>query len=155
MISGVLVGLLAAASVAVVHAQAEATVDPGGQIVVLRRGAPAPWEGLLIAQDDLVRWRLEIESLRFRLDAETRRAAAELETRVSLWEARVEAEADRRVLVEGLWQDRSTQLATDLAQAQGAVERAARREWWEHPALWLVVGLVVGAAVVVVAVVSG
>ena len=122
---------------------------PGtGQIVALRLRQPAPFAGLLIEQEDLVRWRLEIDSLRYRLDATAERAAAQLQVHTELATARLSAEGERRDLLTLLWSDRASELRVALEEA---TERAIR-EVWEHPVLWLAVGLAVGAAGVAIAV---
>ncbi|HEY5658350.1 MAG TPA: hypothetical protein VIY27_11240 [Myxococcota bacterium] len=118
-----------------------------GEIVALRLRQPAPFAGLLIEQEDLVRWRLEIDSLRFRLDAITERAARELVVHQELAAAQLDAERARRELVQRLWTERATELRSALDEA---LERA-QREVWEHPVIWLCVGLAVGAGGVAIA----
>lgn len=132
-------------------AEAAAEATPGtGRIVALRLRQPAPFAGLLIEQDDLVRWRLEIEGLRFQLDAERRRAEAEEAVHQRLFDARLTAAGERLELVQTLWQSRATELRQSL---DDALQRA-QREVWEHPVLWLAIGLALGVIGTVVAVVA-
>jgi hypothetical protein len=148
----VVVALLLALVAAPARAQdPEEDAPAEGQIVALRLRQPAPFAGLLLEQEDLVRWRLEIESLRYRLTADHERAAAELQVHLDLGEQRLVAERARRALVEELW----TQRAAELRGALDEALRRAERGPWEQPVLWLVIGLAVGAAAVAVAIAVG
>jgi hypothetical protein len=125
---------------------AETGSDPGeGEIASLGRGQRAPFAGLLIAQEDLVRWRLEIERLRFRLrvDLDALRARHVVETRLA--EGRVEAADDRTELHDQLWEEQASGLAAELLE-----ERVTH--WYEHPILWYVLGVATVVAVAVAAV---
>lgn len=109
-------------------------------IVALRTRQPAPFAGLLIRQDDLVRWRLEIEGLRYRLSAETARHAEELAIRERLSAARLSAASERTELVESLWRARGVELTQRVREAEERAERSV----WESPVLWFAVGLALG-----------
>ena len=125
----------------------ETGATPGeGEIAALRAGQRAPWAGLLIVQEDLVRWRLEIERLRFRLRVDVEALTARHGVELQLMEGRVTAERERTDLHDTLWQDRANGLAAELA-----AERVT--EWYEHPTLWYVLGAV--TVVVVVVAVAG
>ncbi len=151
---GLVLATLAPTLAAAQEDEASEPTPGAGQIVALRLRQPAPFAGLLIEQDDLVRWRLEIERLRFELDAERRRAAAELEVHRGLFERHLALSNDRLTLVQSLWEERATELQQSLQQA---LERA-ERDLWEQPgfsvAIGLAIGLVLGVAGMAVALVA-
>ena len=106
-------------------------------IVHLPQNRPAPFEGYLLREDDLLRWRQRIEMLEHRLtldlDTERRVAAAQ----VSLEQARTQAAEERLALRERLWREQTAGLARELEKARSV----AVRGFWESPSLWFALGL--------------
>lgn len=110
----------------------------GQDIVHLPQNRPAPFEGYLLREDDLLRWRQRIELLEHRLtlDLDTERRVAAVQ--VSLEQARTHAVEERLALRERLWREQTAALAQELEKAR----RAAVRGFWEQPSLWFAFGLV-------------
>jgi len=113
-------------------------VARGQDIVHLPQNRPAPFEGFLLREDDLLRWRQRIELLEHRLtlDLDTERRVAAVQ--VSLEQARTRAVEERLALRERLWREQTAALARELEKAR----RAAVRGFWEQPSLWFAFGLV-------------
>jgi hypothetical protein len=107
-------------------------------IVHLPQNRPAPFEGFLLREDDLLRWRQRIELLEHRLtlDIDTERRVAALQ--MALEQARTRAVEERLALRERLWREQTAALAQELDKAR----RAAVRGFWETPSLWFAFGLV-------------
>ena len=97
--------------------------------VHLPQNRPAPVEGFLLREDDLLRWRQRIELLEHRLtlDTDTERRVAALQ--VALEQARTRAVEERLA--------QTAALAQELDKAR----RAAVRGFWESPSLWFAFGL--------------
>lgn len=118
-----------------------ALTAPGdGEIVSLTERERAPFAGLLITQPDLVRWRLTIERLQYELDAERSLHQQVLDATRQMYEQRLTLREERLTVIDGLWRARATELRE---AAQEALERA-QREAWEHPVVWLAIGVAVG-----------
>lgn len=113
--------------------------------VLLQSGARAPFTGQLMAQEDVLTWSRTIEDLERRLVSDIATAAAVCEQRLTGERARTEAAQDVGLLHDTLYQQRLDALAQEVVAARGD----ARREWWEHPALWFAVGVLVTTGVVV------
>lgn len=98
-----------------------------------------------MAQEDVLRWARTIEDLQHRLDLDVRtehlRSAALLE----LEQARTAAVRATMELHDGLWGGRQREWVASLEQAR----RSAERGWWESPALWFAIGLIVATGVAV------
>ena len=114
--------------------------DAGGEIVALDQGERAPFAGMLVLDEDLVRWRHEIERLTFQLDSERTLAAAVLDSRIAMERANTQAAESRLELHTELWR----------AEAERLAAQAARQdEWWRSPVLWFSVGVLVAVVAVV------
>lgn len=118
-------------------------------IVALDQGEKAPRAGMLIGQDDLVAWRLEIERLRYELDAVKDLHRDQTRVRHELCLERIDAREEAQEVREELWRKRAAELGAQVKEARAAAREAAKRGWWEHPALWASVGVVATTAVVV------
>ena len=119
----------------------------------LRRGQPAPRDGLFVEPATYFGLVRQIEGLEFRLGHLVRTERDICARRVEIETLRTGAERDRLTLRDGLWQQRQTELLARITEAQAA----AQRQWYEQPVLWLVlggalVGIIVG---IVAAAVSG
>lgn len=121
---------------------AEATLPAVGETVSLDVGQRAPWAGMLLRDDDVFGLQTAVMQCRFSLATGERLQAQILEARVAQEQARTAAAVESAGLHDRLWQARADQLAQQLVAAQ----RSAERGWWESPALWFAVGLVVAAA---------
>lgn len=120
---------------ALAHAQ-----DPAPRIVALDAGEAAPFEGMLIPDDELIAWRREIERLRNELVLIQQRADALRAADAVLADARSRAGDERLALREALWTERATDLTRERDEARA--QRGPR--WWQRGALWLPVGIVAG-----------
>ena len=118
---------------------------PEGAVVPLDLGTRAPFAGMLIRDADLTTWRLLLERAQFRLRLFDERAAAVLELSIERERVSTRAAEARDALHEELWRQRVAELTTAVNDARVA----AVRGWWEHPALWFAVGVVLAAAGVV------
>lgn len=107
------------------------------------QGDRAPFTGILILQDDLVNWRVEIEALREQIRLAEIRHTDRTAALADLWAVRVQAEVDRRLLHEEMWRDRAEELAQNLR-----AERNQRSRWFRNPAIMLVLGMATGAVLV-------
>lgn len=132
-----------ASQVNVVAAQDVMLPEP----VLLREGRPAPFTGQLLAQSDVLAWANQIEDLEHRLVVEVQRAADICEARLTGERARTQAASETTTLHDTLYQQRIDVLAQQLQEARND----AIVQWYEHPALWFSVGVLVAVAVVVVA----
>ncbi len=113
------------------------------EVLPLRRGTPAPRDGLLIDASDLLQIRAEYERLRFLLTRTTERDAEVCGVRVQIEHAHVTACEERLTLRDDLWGARQQELLQQVAAAQERANRAAERGWWEAPILWTIIGAVV------------
>jgi hypothetical protein len=121
--------------------------DPG-DILPLRRGTPAPQDGLLIAASDLLSIQQSYERMRFLLGLTQQRDAEVCDVRVQVEHAHTAAAEERLTLRDELWTARQTELTGAIAALQAQVQQAqhsAERQWYEAPALWFAVGIVVSA----------
>ncbi len=121
------------------------------EILPLRRGAPAPRDGLLIGAADLLQIQQEYERMRYLLDRTTERDRETCDVRVEMERSRISACEERLRLRDDLWTARQAELTAALVEAREATRAAAERSWFEHPALWFAVGVVVTAIVWVAA----
>lgn len=115
-----------------------------GEILALDSGDRAPHAGMLIADEDLVAWRQAIERLTYRLVATVALDAQTCDLRVHEDASRTAAATDRLTLHDELWTQRATDLSTALAESRSRQGPA----WYEQPLLWVVVGAILGGAVV-------
>lgn len=116
--------------------------EPTQEIVALRRGTPAPRDGLLVDAADMLQIRAEYERLRFLLTRTTERDEATCAVRIEMERARTAACGERVSLRDELWTQRQTELVMQVRRAQEEAQRAGERQFWEHPALWFAVGVV-------------
>lgn len=137
-----------------VAAQApEALPEPGemrlqlGGFRAIRRGQPAPDDGILVAADTLLRIQMDYDALAFRLGRERERAEARCLVQLDMERARTRAEMERLILRDGLWRDRERELREAVQQAR----QDAVRQWYENPGLWAGVGALVASLVAVLA----
>lgn len=125
----------------------ELELDAPG-VVHLSASERAPFTGMLIQTEDLVRWRLEIERLRQQLAGDADMNAR----RLTLLERRaavdLEACEARLTLHTGLYEARIREVATEMAQ-QSANDRRAIRRLGAWSVLWFVAGAIVGSVVTV------
>ena len=125
--------------------------DPG-DILPLRRGTPAPQDGLLIDASDLLSIQQSYERMRFLLGLTTQRDTEVCDVRVQIEHARTSAAEERVTLHDELWTGRQGELTAAIAALQVQVQQAqhaAERQWHEAPALWFAIGVVVSAVAVV------
>ena len=115
-----------------------------GEILALDAGERAPHDGMLIDDADLVAWRQMIERLTFQLAALRELDARTLALRLDEERARTRAADERTALRDELWRARAQELSASLATAQGRQGPA----WYEQPLLWVVIGAVLGGALV-------
>lgn len=119
-----------------------------GDVVHLDATERAPFAGMLLPTEDLVRWRLEIERLRVQLagdaDMHTRRLTL-IERRAAV---DLEACEARLTLHTGLYEARIRDVATEMAQ-ESANDRRAIRRLGAWSVLWFVAGAIVGSVVTV------
>lgn len=128
----------------VVHAQEGpgGPVPPSERVESLRRGTPAPFDGILV-EPVLHAWYVQrIERLEFRLSADLAREAERQAVLLDLERARTRAADDRLVLHTGLWQDRVTAAERRTASVQRQLERERRGSIWTQPLFWYIAGVV-------------
>lgn len=117
-------------------------------VVYLNANDRAPRAGMLIAAEDLVRWRLEIERLRQQLTGDADTAAR----RLTLLERRAAVDLDacesRLTLHTGLYESRIRDVALEMAE-QSSNDRRAIRRLGAWSVLWFVAGAIVGSVVTV------
>lgn len=130
------------------HAQATTpapTTDATASLpapTLLHANERAPFEGELILQADLMRWAMQIETLRHQLELDGRTATERCDVRLSLEQARTTAASAETTLHDSLYAARIQELAAALTEAR----TNAVRQPWESPALWFAIGAVVAAA---------
>ena len=117
------------------------------EILPLRRGTPAPRDGLLIDAGDLLQIQQEYERMRYLLGRTAERDREVCDTRIAMEGARLTAAEDRLRLRDELWGSREEDLLRQLREAQEQARQAAQRGWWESEALWFAVGVVATGAV--------
>ena len=119
----------------------------------VERGDRAPFTGILAPEALFVDWRTRIVLLEERLRIEGEAATALLAVEHQLGIDRLHAESSRRELVTSLYEGRIEILAAELLEAREDAELG----FFEQPAFWFAMGvLVTGAGVALVAVaVSG
>lgn len=115
-----------------------------GEILALDAGDRAPRAGMLIEDADLVLWRQTIERLTFQLAALRELDARTLALRLDEERARTRAAEERTALRDELWRARAEEISAALSASRGREGPA----WYEQPLLWLVVGAVLGGALV-------
>lgn len=115
------------------------------EVLSLRRGQVAPRDGLLIDAQDLIAISLDVERLQFLLRRTEERDRQTCEVRVQQEMARARAADERTTLHDGLWEGRQRELVTAVEQAR----RAAERQWYEQPVLWLGLGALVASLVAI------
>lgn len=118
----------------------------------LRRGQPAPRDGLFVEVPTYLGLISQIERLEYLVGTTLRAERATCERLVEIERLRTAHAADRLTLRETLWQQRQNELLTQIEERR----RAAEREWHEHPVLWIavggaIVGAIVGAAAIAAA----
>lgn len=120
--------------------------DPS-EVLPLRRGTPAPRDGLLVDAADFLQIQQEYDRMRYLLGRTSERDREVCDVRVEMEHARLSAAEDRLRLRDDLWGSRETDLLRQLQEAQEQARRAAERGWWESEALWFAVGVVATGAV--------
>jgi len=118
-----------------------------GDILPLHRGQPAPQDGLLVAEDDMLHIRQEYDRMRFLLGLMTQHDSEVCDVRVQTEQARTQAATDRLTLTNQLWTARQQELLASIQAAQHQAQQAAQREWYESPALWAAIGVVLATVV--------
>lgn len=113
------------------------------QLQLLQKGARVPWTGILILQDDLVKWKFRIEELEYELSQVRQLHTRILQVETTLTERKLVIERERTTLIQNLWKDRAEELGDELQKTQEQLLRAQEIDWWEHPALWMAVGVVI------------
>lgn len=125
-----------------------------GETIALETNQRAPWAGMLVRDEDL----FGLQARAFALTLELRNAEARIAEAIA-GRDRVAAEAgaactERVEVHTALWRERRDELARALEEARASA--AAGPDWYEHPALWFVIGgAVVGALVVGIAAAIG
>jgi hypothetical protein len=113
------------------------------ELRMLSKGSRAPWTGILIAQDDLVRWKFKIEELKHELAQVRELHKAIRKTESELTDRKLEIEQERAKLIQELWVSQTKELGDELKKTQKHLLEAQQTKWWKHPALWLAVGVVI------------
>ncbi len=113
---------------------------------LLQVGARAPFTGQLMAQEDVLSWARTIEGLERQLAAEVTRQADLCAARITGEQARTTAAEGTTALHDALFEQRITALAAEVVETR----QAAMRQWYESPALWFGIGVLVAAVVVIV-----
>lgn len=127
-------------------------LPPAPRLHLMDRGARAPFAGILAPEELFVDWRNRIVILEERLRIEAEAATARLEVERQLGTDRLAAEVARRELVSGLYEQRIETLAEEVREAREAAELG----FFEQPAFWFAMGvLVTGLGVALVAVALG
>jgi hypothetical protein len=114
-----------------------------GDILPLHRGQAAPQDGLLIDAGDLLGIQQGYERMRFLLGLTQTRDTEICDVRVQVEHARTTAAEDRLTLRDGLWTARQTELLATIQQAQQQAQHAAERGFFEQPAVWFAIGILV------------
>ena len=114
-----------------------------GDILPLRRGTPAPQDGLLIAASDLLGIQQSYERMRFLLGLTTQRDAEVCDVRVQVEHARTSAAEERLALHDELWTARQAELVAAVAAAQAQAQHAGERGFFDQPAVWFAIGILV------------
>lgn len=124
------------------------------ELQMLQKGARAPWTGILILQDDLVQWRFKIEALEFELQNVRQLHTSILKVEKELTERKIQIERERTTLIQELWKAQVEKLGKELQKTQEHLLRAQEIDWWEHPAFWLAIGVVItsGAGLLVLSI---
>jgi hypothetical protein len=130
-----------------------ATLPEVGETVALERGDRAPWAGMLVRDEDL----FALQSRIAILDLDLRNARTLYDEAIA-GRAALLLEASRRCderteTISGLWRERRDELLAVVAESRAREGPS----WWEHPALWFAVGVIVTGALTlaVVAAVGG
>lgn len=129
------------------HAPEEFRLPEPGDILPLRRGTPAPRDGLLVDADDMLQIQMEYDRLRFALSRTSERDREVCDVRVEMEHARLLAAEERLHLRDDLWNGRQAELVASLDAARQQAAEAAEREWYESPAMWFAVGVLVTGAI--------
>lgn len=119
-----------------------------GQVLSLDHGERAPWDGMLIEQRDLVRWRLEIDNLQFRRDRDVALEHDKCDVQVSYQLRLTDLERERGQMKSVLLQERIDSLANDVVEARKDVIRAAERGFFDEPMTWFVGGILISGTLV-------
>jgi hypothetical protein len=116
-----------------------------GDILPLRRGQSAPQDGLLIDAHDLLSIQQEYERMRFQLGLVERRDTEVCDVRVQVEHARTAAAEERLSLHDELWTARQTELLATIEQARQQARHAAERGFFDEPAVWFAIGIIVAS----------
>jgi hypothetical protein len=120
--------------------------DPG-EILPLRRGTPAPRDGLLIGADEMLQIQMEYDRMRYLLGRTSERDRELCDVRIEMERARLLAAEERLRLRDELWGGRQAELAAAIEEARRQAAEAGQRGWYESPALWFTVGAIVVGAI--------
>lgn len=117
-----------------------------GDTASLTHGDRAPWDGMLVREEDLFGLQRQAFELQFRLDAETHLRASMVEAHAHEMAAVSTACQERIDLRTSLWEQRATELNASLASAR------AREgpQWWDYlgaGAVGVVIGLIAGVII--------
>ena len=122
----------------------EAPVVDLADVEYLEPGERAPWAGWLVHEEAYGFALLRIDILEHRLVADVAAAEAVCVQRLAIADAHTLAARDTGELRERLLRERGAELAAALAEAQSQRGPA----WYQEPALWVVIGAVLGGVVV-------
>lgn len=138
------------------HAQVvvpDVTLPEVGETAALERGDRAPWAGMLVRDEDLFALQSEMMTTRLALENARRLFDEAIVGRSRLLTEAGAACEERVTTITALWRERRDELVAVLRDARAAAEPS----WWEHPALWFALGVIVTGALTlgVVAAVGG
>lgn len=144
------IAVLAAPATAIgqdVPAPPEVELPEMGEVLPLRRGQPAPHDGMLVLQQDFAQIQTDYDRMRWLLTRTQERDREQCESRVTEQTLHTTACEERLSLRDGLWTERQREWAERVAQEQ----RRAERQWHESPVLWFAIGAVATTVVFVAA----
>lgn len=113
------------------------------RIEYVQEGQLVPFDGFLMTEAGIEDWRGRIRLLeeQLELDAELFEKKAKAHKEIS--DLRLEAEADRRRVLEDLYKSR----IGEMKSAYDRLYESTRPSWYENPVLWFVAGVAVTTAV--------
>lgn len=114
-----------------------------GDILPLRRGQASPQDGLLIDAHDMLQIQQEYERMRFLLGLTQQRDTEVCDVRVQIEHAHTTAAEERLALHTTLWEGRQQELVASVQQAQQQAQHAAERSFFDQPAVWFAIGILV------------
>lgn len=131
----------------------DVTLPDVGETVALERADRAPWAGMLVRDEDLFALQSTVMTLGLSLTNARRLYDEALVGRATLLEAAGRACEERVTLHTSLWRERRDELAAALIESR----RREGAQWYEHPALWFSIGVLVAGAlgIAVVSAVGG